>query len=216
VYPHLIRSRAVLVFLSGALSLFALSIVSAPALAMPLLTYDDPVIEITPGQSVLITAKLSVSSSDGAFITNASAQPFNGPPSPFIGSLYFYQPEPSPTIVFPPPTPPAIDFGAYSSVSFLPSSSLANLDVAPGSTIDLVLGLLETDDTLPLGTYTTDIGISQGCVDTCFANPFAPPNYFDPGNLTIDVVAVPEPATLSIFGAGLVALGVMRRKRNAN
>lgn len=201
------RRVAYSLFVAATSLLLALA---TPALANPVvsLTYDNPVIQITPGQSFLVTATLSVSpSASGPFVTNAAAEPTAGPPVTYIGGLGFYQEQ----YIISFPESPGFLFEHDSTFSPSSSTSLANLDVPAGSSIDLVLGSIQTDSTLPLGTYITDIGINQACaVNNCLVNEFAAPNYLDPGNLTIDVV--PEPSTLSIFAVGTLALLLLRRR----
>ncbi len=86
-----------------------------------------------------------------------------------------------------------------------------------GLTLHLILGALHTQMSLPIGTYTADIGIYQTCTfNFCLANPFAAPDFAEAGFFTINVLApgaVPEPGTIWIFAAGLAALASVRRRQ---
>ena len=194
--------------------LFAMAL-TAQAHAYPTLSYDSPVIEAAPAEVIPITAVLTLGPSDGAISTDmigASYADFgegflrlvsliyvnqvdgfgfyiNGvfegtPGGPFPGSLW---------------TPPAIN-------------PLGNLVLNPGQSIDLNLGTITLDSTIPAGTYSTDIGIYNGCLYTCRAfGPGQLPDYADAGLLTITVV--PEPASAMLMLTGLAALVTSRRKR---
>lgn len=59
--------------------------------------------------------------------------------------------------------------------------------------------------TSPLEIQSIHLGLSGGAPTTN--------GYLEIDNLTIGDAATPEPATLSLFGAGLLALGLARRKR---
>ncbi|MDR3438321.1 PEP-CTERM sorting domain-containing protein [Telmatospirillum sp.] len=197
----------------GAACLLSLNVFGPPVQAGSVtLTYDDPVIRVAAGGSAIVTATLSVSSdSSGPFVTNSAAEPIVGPPVSYIGSLSYLQEEYPDSILT-----GTLDYllNSNSIVSFTASSALANLDVAPGSSIDLVLGTFYAYATLPTGVYTADIGINQACVASiCDGLPFSAPNFLDPGALTIEVAAVPEPSLPAILSIGLLGLSLIRRRR---
>jgi hypothetical protein len=84
--------------------------------------------------------------------------------------------------------------------------------------VHLILGDLQTFDSLPVGTYTADIGIYEQCVATwCFSLPFDLPDFADAGFFTINVLAATatEPTTLALLGFGIAAIGTRARRTRA-
>ena len=99
---------------------------------------------------------------------------------------------------------------------------------APGDTnLDWVVDVLDVSNFLSFGKYNTGLPATwlkgdfnyDGVVDVLDASDFLSTGLFDAGNYNTppgaagNVAAVPEPSTWAVFSAGLVALGVYRRRR---
>ncbi|HEY0524290.1 MAG TPA: PEP-CTERM sorting domain-containing protein [Stellaceae bacterium] len=99
----------------------------------------------------------------------------------------------------------------FEHTQFVAANSLANLSVPPGSSIHVYLGQIVADAMLPVGSYTTDIGIYQQCGSgLCMVLSDMPPSFVDAGPLTIEV-AVPEPAAALLLASGLAGFGFATR-----
>ena len=100
---------------------------------------------------------------------------------------------------------------------------------APGDTnLDWMVDVLDASNFLALGKYDTGLPATwldgdfnyDGVVDVLDASDFLSTGLFDAGNYNTppgaagNVAAVPEPSTWAVFSAGLVALGVYRRRRS--
>ena len=100
---------------------------------------------------------------------------------------------------------------------------------APGDTnLDWMVDVLDASNFLALGKYDTGLPATwldgdfnyDGVVDVLDASDFLSTGLFDAGNYNTppgaagNVAAVPEPSTWVVFSAGLVALGVYRRRRS--
>ena len=100
---------------------------------------------------------------------------------------------------------------------------------APGDTnLDWMVDVLDASNFLALGKYDTGLPATwldgdfnyDGVVDVLDASEFLSTGLFDAGNYNTppgaagNVAAVPEPSAWAVFSAGLVALGVYRRRRS--
>jgi hypothetical protein len=181
----------------------------ALAIALPLasgrattLTYDTPSLQITAGQSITVGATLTLDPGDVALVTDGFGFPIVVYQQQFLDGMFFGTP----------------DYFFEQNTNFTAASDpLANLNVQPGGSVDLVLGTIATLASLPTGSYATDIGINDICIGTCFVSPFFAPSYADAGLLAITVTqavdSVPEPATLPLLLGALPTLTLLRRHR---
>ena len=191
-----------------------LALATTAAHATPNLTYDTPVITAAPGQTVTIFATFSLGTTDAAITTDASGVVQLGYAYGALNYLIFPY-EQQFTLFFP--------GSIFQSDSFWQPSlpnPLANISLRPGQSIDLDLGTLTLSADLPAGTYTTDIGVAEGCpapypgsTISCQRNYNAPPDY-NAGPLTFRV-GVPEPATLPTLIVGAVAIALVRRRKSS-
>jgi hypothetical protein len=128
------------------------------------------------------------------------------------------------------PAGPPPDYYFSQDTSWTPPAPdpLADLSVPAGGSVHLDLGSIVLGTALPLGDYTTDIGVyyssecpdlppGEGGVIICLIeDPYlSPPNFADAGLLTIAVTEVPEPATVLLLGLGLLGMAAIRRKARA-
>ena len=93
---------------------------------------------------------------------------------------------------------------------------VADLDII--NSAHLILGTLHTQTSLPVGTYTADVGIYISCTfNFCLGNPFETPGFADAGLFTINVLSptqpVPEPETITILAVGLGGFAGVRWRR---
>jgi len=170
------------------------------------LNYDSPVLDVAPGGSVEVRATLTAAP---GFVLDTDANGVQLPANPFVETSYAPYQQLLLSDLF--------GFSLHSAFVSKTPNPLGNLQLAGGASVDLDLGTLSVDSVLAPGSYTTDIGVKEDiqfldcgvCITN--ANPFMPPS-IDAGPLTIDVVAVPEPSTIALLGATLIAFGFIRRR----
>jgi hypothetical protein len=174
---------------------------SPPTTASIVLIYDSTNLQLSPGGSVQIGATLTTSveihtDEDGTW---GSLPLFVGQYLPvdamFSGSAASLLHEFT-TFVVTSPNP------------------LANLDMPSASSVHLKLGTLFADPLLPVGLYTTNIGIYSpecflplpfpGGTGECNVTPNELPNFANAGDLTLRVSAIPEPSSVVFFGTALI------------
>src|SRR6185437_8295131 len=92
----------------------------------------------------------------------------------------------------------------------------------PGSTTPSLHGKIDNDDGVSLYQGATTIFDSAAPTVSISSPYFLPAGSFEllyveanglPADLTFNVSAVPEPATLAVLGAGLLGLTMVRRRR---
>ena len=177
----------------------------SPVSAAPTLTYDLAVLSGAPGSTVLIGATLSLAPTDTPISTDQ-----------YGGGLSIDQQQPLAFLISPAGLPPDYYFFQNTSWTAPSQDPLTDLNVPAGGSVHLDLGSIVLGTALPLGDYTTDIGIysSSDCPDLppgesgvviCdIIYPYvSPPDFADAGLLTIVVTEVPEPAAvLLLAGCG--------------
>jgi PEP-CTERM motif len=182
-----------------------------PARAGLVLTYDDPVIDLMQGASVEITATLSLVAGSGPTTFQTDSKGALIPSDPPGFPVYF--PSGQEAIFCEPYFGQPTDDCAPTFTPTLPTP-LANLDLVDGSSVDLDLGVLTAGALLPVGSYAADIGIGEAnevCGKVCeITIDFS---VIDAGPLEVDVMAVPEPSAMAVFGSALIGLMMIKLGR---
>lgn len=175
------------------------------------LTYDTPTVTVTVGQSVDVGVTLTLDAGVGLSTDatgSASFSTIDGLGNPQTGTITYSVYQQSFLGFF---GTPAGYFSSDTSFMAAVPNPLANLTLLPGGSVHLVPGTITTLAGLPIGTYTTDIGIVESCISgSCFFLVFAPPNYADAGTLTLNVM--PEPLTLALLPGAFATLALLRRR----
>lgn len=177
-----------------------IAMLSAPASASLVLTYDSPRLEVPAGGSVQIGATLTnVADGLGPLQIFTDADGHTG-----LSLLRVLRYDPLESTVF---GNPARFVAQFTTFDMSDPHPLTNLDLTPGASFHLDLGILTVDSNLPVGEYLVDIGIYADCPNgfSCLITPFDPPNFADAGFFRL-VVTVPEPGSFALLGTALFGL----------